>query len=85
MSPTWARKYRTAVKINKEDQVMWSLTKQSLKEIGNRFKNNKGYLYWDQYIGNQPNLMIAAECTLKQVSDPFSSKVLKWKKCPTGQ
>ena len=64
---------------------MWSFKEETITEIGRRFIEGKGYNYWDQYLEIQPDLMVAAECILKTVNNPFSKKVPKKYKCPTGQ
>ena len=50
-----------------------------------RIYKNKSYLYWNQFIEVSPDFMVAAECSLKEVYDPFSAKSLKKKKCPSGR
>lgn len=50
-----------------------------------RIYKNKSYLYWNQFITVSPDFMVAAECSLKKVYDPFSAKSLKKKKCPSGR
>ena len=77
MTPKWTAKYNKPLRLNDDEKVMWSFTKEATTDLRNRFIKGKGYLYWDQYTRIQPDLMVAAECRLKHMQDPFSGKKRK--------
>jgi hypothetical protein len=47
MTPGWTKKYNKPMKLNADEKVMWSFTRDSTSELRNRFIKGKGYLYWD--------------------------------------
>ena len=64
---------------------MWSFSDEMLQEVKTRFEEGRGYNYWDKFYLKQPDVMIAAECTLEKISNPFLPKVAKKYQCPTGE
>ena len=74
-----------ALKLDSDQVTKWSFTEETISEIRKRFLDGRGYNYWDQYLRMQPDLMVAAECSLKEINDPFTSRQEKKYECPTGQ
>jgi len=80
MTPSWVQNnynLQKPLKLNRDEKVMWSFTKKTSGEMQRRFTEGKGYLYWDQFLKIQPDLMVSAECKLKDIQDPFASKIKK--------
>lgn len=87
MTPKGKRNFRinNQLRLDADQVAKWSFTNDTIFELQNRFIKGKGYNYWDQYLQLQPDLMVAAECALKDVNDPFTGRQKKKYECPTGK
>jgi hypothetical protein len=50
MTPKWTAGKNNALRLNRDEKVMWSFTKSTTAEMERRFSSGKGYLYWDQFL-----------------------------------
>ena len=83
MVPSYSQGSRLPVSQN--EMVMWSFTDETLQVIKERFEKGRGYNYWDQFYLIQPDIMVAAECTLEKINNPFLPLVAKNYTCPIGE